>query len=116
MFADFRLMIGFATIRKEGFPEEWLDQQRWRTLIGEFPELRPMEFLAAGSDYAPTPDSAELIENGQTIGAFIWENGQIYVDGPYSMFPLAKCIADILDASVYDDAGDEMFETPADDE
>jgi hypothetical protein len=105
-------MIGFATIRKEGFPKEWLDQQRWHSLIGEFPELRRIDFLIIGSERIPTPDSAELIEHGTVVGAFIWDNGQIYIDGPYSMFPLAKGIADILDASVYDDVGDEIFEMP----
>jgi hypothetical protein len=107
-------MIGFATIRKDDFPKHWLDQQRWRSLIGEFPELRRMEFLAVDSERIP--DSAELLENGEVVGAFIWDNGQIWVDGPYSMFPLAKGIAEILDASVYDDVGDEMVEAPAEDE
>lgn len=51
-------MIGFVTIRKEGFPKQWLDQQRWRSLIGEFPELRRMEFLVVGSEGIPTLDSA----------------------------------------------------------
>jgi hypothetical protein len=106
-------MIGFATIRKDGFPKQRLDQQRWRSLIGEFPELRPMEFLTVGSDRIPAPDSAELLEDGDVVGVFIWDGGQIYVDGPYSMFPLAKGIADILDGGVYDDAGDEMLEMPA---
>ncbi len=101
-------MIGFATIRKE----ERLDQQRWRSLIGEFPELRRTEFIAAGSDRIPAPDSAELLEDGEVVGVFIWDAGQIYVDGPYSMFSLARCIADILDAGVYDDAGDEILEMP----
>lgn len=110
------LMIGFATIRKESFPQDWLDQQRWRSLIGEFPELRHMEFLSVGSERIPAPDSAELVEDGTAVGAFIWADGQIYVDGPYSMFPLAKGIADILDASVYDDVGDEILEMPAEDE
>ena len=109
-------MIGFATIRKEGFPKQWLDQKRWRSLIGEFPELRCVGFLAVGPDRIPTPDSAELMEHGAVVGAFIWDNGQIYVDGPYSMFPLAKIIADILDASVYDDVGDEMIEMPVEDD
>lgn len=105
-------MIGFAAIRKEDFPRERLDQQRWRSLIGEFPELRRKEFVLVGSQQMATPDSAELVDGNQIIGSFIWDNGQIYVDGPYSMFPLAKCIADILDAGVYDDAGDEIFDLP----
>jgi hypothetical protein len=83
-------MIGFATIRKEGFPKQRLDQQRWRSLIGEFPELRRIQFIAVGSERVAAPDSAELIEDGAAVGAFIWDNGQIYVDGPYSIFPLAK--------------------------
>ena len=109
-------MIGFATIRKDGFPKERLDQQRWHSLIGEFPELRRMEFLTAGSERIPAPDSAHLVEDGKVTGAFIWDNGQIYVDGPHSMFPLAKGIAEILDASVYDDAGDEIVEIPTNDD
>jgi hypothetical protein len=105
-------MIGFATIRKEEFPKQRLDQQRWRSLIGEFPELRRLEFVSVGSRQIATPDSAELLDGDQVVGSFIWESGQIYVDGPYSMFPLAKCIADILDAGVYDDAGDEILDVP----
>ena len=57
-------MIGFATIRKEGFPKQWVDRQRWRSLIGEFPELRRMEFLAVGAERIPAPDSAELMVEG----------------------------------------------------
>jgi hypothetical protein len=106
-------MLGFATIRKDGFPKVALDRQRWRSLIGELPELRRLEFLTVGSERYPAPDSAELVEDGKVIGNFIWENGQIYVDGPYSMFPLAKGIADILDAYVFDDTGEEMLETPS---
>jgi hypothetical protein len=106
-------MIGFASIRKEGFPKQRLDQQRWRSLIGEFPELRRIEFLTSGADRIPAPDSAELMAEGEVVGAFIWDNGQIYVDGPYSMFPLAKGIADILDVGIYDECGDEMLESPA---
>jgi len=87
-------MIGFATIRKEGFPKRQLDQQRWRSLVGEFPELRRMDFLAVGSERIPAPDSAELVEDDRVVGAFIWDNGQVYVDGPYTMFPLAKGITD----------------------
>lgn len=108
-------MIGFATIRKEEFPDEHLDCERWRSLIGEFPELRRVDVLTLASSVYDVPDSAELLdEAGGRVGMFIWENGQIYVDGPYSMFPLAKCIADILDAYVFDDAGDEMVEVPED--
>ena len=105
-------MLGFATIRKDGFPKESLDRERWRSLIGEFPELRRMEFLNVGTERYRVPDSAELVEDGTAIGAFIWEKGQIYVDGPYSMFPLAKGIADILDAGVFDDEGNEMLQQP----
>ena len=105
-------MLGFATIRKDSFPKEALDRQRWRSLIGEFPELRRLEFLKIGSESYPAPDSAELIKDGEVVGLFVWENGQIYVDGPYSMFPLAKGIAEILDARVFDDTGEEMLETP----
>jgi len=38
-------MFGFATIRKEEFPNQQLDRVRWRSLIGEFPELRRIDFL-----------------------------------------------------------------------
>src|SRR5688500_11491179 len=98
-------MLGFATIRNDDFPRKWLDRQRWSSLIGEFPELRRIEFLELGSKTYPAPDSAEFLEDGKVVGRFIWENGQIYVDGPYSMFPLAKGIAEILDAAVFDDTG-----------
>ena len=105
-------MFGFATIRKEEFPNQQLDRVRWRSLIGEFPELRRIDFLDLFDGRYQVPDSAELIENGQKVGLFLWENGQIYVDGPYSMFPLAKSIAEILDARVFDSYGDEMIEAP----
>ena len=83
------------------------------SLIGEFPELRRIDSLSVGSRVLRIPDSAELVdESGKAIGVFVWENGQIYVDGPYSMFSVAKCIADILDAYVFDDAGDELMEVP----
>src|SRR5262245_33463674 len=101
-------MLGFATIRKDSFPNESLDRDRWRRLIGEFPELRGLDRL---NGYE-VPDSAQWIEHGKVAGAFIWEKGQIYVDGPYSMFALAKRIADVLDARVIDDLGDEMLEAP----
>ena len=108
-------MLGFASIRKDGFPDERLDQQRWRSLIGEFPELRKTESLTVGTEKFIAPDSAELVDDaGLRVGVFIWENGQIFVDGPYSMFPLAKGIAEILDAYVFDDSGDEMVEVPED--
>jgi hypothetical protein len=108
-------MLGFATIRKDGFPKEWLDQQRWRSLIGEFPELKRIETISIGPQTHLVPESAEMVdEAGQRIGVFLWENGQIYVDGPFSMFPLAKGIAEILDAYVFNDAGDEMLEVPED--
>jgi hypothetical protein len=108
-------VLGFATIRKQDFPNDPLDQVRWRSLIGEFPELRRIDSLTLGGQEYATPDSAELIdETGKPIGLFVWENGQIYVDGPYSVFPLAKGIAEILEACVFDDAGDEMVEAPED--
>ncbi len=56
-----------------------------------------------------------MVQDGVAVGFFIFEQGQIYVDGPYSMFDLANCIADILDAKVFDDAGDELVEVPHDD-
>jgi hypothetical protein len=56
------------------------------------------------------------MEGDEVVGCFIWDNGQIYVDGPYSMFPLAKAIAEILDANVYDDCGDEIVEMPPEEE
>jgi hypothetical protein len=105
-------MLGFATIRKDDFPKEWLDRDRWRSLIGEFPELRRKDHMLIGGERYEVPDSAEFLENGEVVGAFIWENGQIYVDGPGSMFSLAKAIADILDARVLDDDGNEMLEPP----
>ena len=105
-------MFGFATIRKEGFPNQQLDRVRWRSLIGEFPELRRIDFLDLYDGRYEVPDSAELIENGKKVGLFLWENGQIYVDGPYSMFALAKGIAGILDAKVFDSYGDEMIVAP----
>jgi hypothetical protein len=108
-------MLGFATIRKDGFPDEHLDQERWRSLIGEFPELRRIDSISVAGERHATPDSAEVVDDaGQRVGFFVWDQGQIYVDGPYSMFPFAKCIADILDAFVIDDSGDEMVEVPED--
>lgn len=105
-------MLGFATIRKDGFPTESLDRDRWRSLIGEFPELRRINSLRVGSQQYAVPDSADYLENGAVVGSFIWESGQIYVDGPASMFSLAKGIAEILEARIFDNAGDEMLEPP----
>lgn len=109
-------MLGFATIRKDGFPDEQLDRKRWLALIGEFPELRRVDTLTLGSERYDITGSAELLQDGERIGMFIWERGQIYVDGPYSMIELARTIAEILDAQVFDDAGDEMLEVPVDNE
>ncbi|PWU19004.1 MAG: hypothetical protein C5B50_07615 [Verrucomicrobia bacterium] len=107
-------MLGFAVIRKEGFPKESLDRDRWRSLITEFPELKRIDSVELGGQPYPVPDSAELLEEGKVVGGFIWEKGQIYVDGPRSMFPLAKGIAEILEAGVFDKYGDEIIELPED--
>ena len=108
-------MLGFAAIRKPGFPGEHLDRVRWRSLIGEFPELRRIESMTVGGRIYPIPDSAEVIDgDGNPTGVFVWESGQIYVDGPYSMIQLARGIAEILDAYVVDDAGDEIMAVPDD--
>ena len=109
-------MLGFAAIRKDGFPDEQLDRKRWLALIGEFTELRRVDTLTVGSERYDYSGSAELLRNGERVGMFIWERGQVCVDGPYSMFTLAQTIAEILDARVFDVAGDEMLEVPADDE
>ncbi len=99
-------MIGFATIRKDNFPREHLDRIRWIALIGEFHELRPIDPMVVDGSHYDITGSAEWTGEDGSPGMFIYEAGQIYVDGPNSMFPLAQCIADI------DDAGDEMLEPP----
>lgn len=104
-------MLGFAAIRMPGYPGEHLDRVRWRSLIGEFPELRRIDSMTIGDRIYPVPDSAEMIDgDGNWTGVFVWQGGQIYVDGPHSMLPLARGIAEILDAYVVDDAGDEIME------
>lgn len=109
-------MLGFAAIRKSGFPDDHLDRVRWRSLIGEFPELRRVESVTVSGRDIAVPDSAELVdESGQRVGLFVWEGGQIYVDGAPSILYLAKGIAEILDAEVYDDTGDEITEAPEED-
>ena len=66
-------MFGFATIRKNGFPDEWLERDRWRSLTREFPELRRKELLRVGSQQLQVPDRAEYLEDGEAVGAFTEE-------------------------------------------
>ena len=61
-------------------------------------------------------NGAELIRDGSRVGLFVWQNGKICVDGPYSMFPMAQRIARALGARVFDDdTGDELLEVPDED-
>ena len=111
---------GFAFIRKEKFPDELLDRQRWLGLINEIPELRLVETVEGinpltRSKMIMRVDGAELICQGTRVGLFVWRNGEIAVDGLYSMFPMAQRIAQELGARVVDDAGDELLNVPDDD-
>ena len=114
------MSCGFAAIRKEKFPDELLDQQRWFSLISEIPELRRVDTvegrnpLTKGKMLIPV-NGAELIRDGARVGLFVWQRGKICVDGPYSMFPMAQRIAQALEARVFDDdTGEELLEVPDD--
>jgi hypothetical protein len=107
--------FGFASIQKENFPDELIDKQRWFRLVGQIPELRPIDVLHlqnpfTGERISVQVDGAELIRDGQREGVFLWEKGEIFVDGPESMLPWAQRIARALGARVFDDIGDEFFE------
>jgi hypothetical protein len=104
-------MFGFAVIRKPRFPEESLDVNKWRRFIRDTRELRPLDSLMILGQKHPIADGAELIEEGNRVGVFVWEQGQIYVDGPNSMIPIANAIAKALDANLYDDSGEPMIES-----
>jgi hypothetical protein len=114
------MSYGFASIRKEQFPQQRLDQQAWFRLIGEIPELRRVDTLEAIHPLTKSKmlfrvNGAEMIQGGARVGLFVWQDGEIRVDGPYSMFPVAQRIAQALGAQVVDDCGEELLEVPDDD-
>ena len=60
-------------------------------------------------------NGAEMIQDGARVGLFVWQDGEICVDGPYSMFQMAQHIAQALGARIVDDCGDELVKVPDDD-
>ncbi len=114
------MSYGFASIHPENFPDDRLDQQWWFALIATLPELRRIDSLEVvipflGGKVRVRVDGAELIRDGSRVGLFVWQNGKICVDGPYSMFPMAQRIAQALGARVFDDdSGEELLEVPDD--
>jgi hypothetical protein len=114
------MSYGFASIRKEKFPDELLDQQNWFQVVGEIPELRRVDTVEAihpltKSKMLMRVCGAELVKDRVRVGLFVWQNGEIFVDGPYSMFPMAQRIAQAMGARVVDDCGDELLKAPDDD-
>ena len=108
----------FANIRKEN-PDESIDQQTWSGLIGEISGLRRIDTVEGIHPLTKSKIlirliGAEMIQDGARVGLFFWQDGEICVDGPYSMFPMAQRIAQALGARVVDDSGDELLEVPDD--
>ena len=114
------MAYGFASIRKQKFPEERLDQQAWFRLIGEIPQLRRVDTIEGihpltKSKILIRVNGAEMIQDGARVGLFVWQDGQICVDGPHSMFPMAQRIAQALGAQVVDECGEELLKVPDED-
>lgn len=109
-------IVGFASIRKESFPEELIDKAQWLTLIAQIPELRLIHVRHLRDPFTGQPfllrsdATAELIQHGKSVGVFAWAEGEIWVDGTFSMLDLARRIADALGAGVVDDHGEELLD------
>jgi hypothetical protein len=76
---------GFASIRREKFPDDRLDQQQWFALIGAIPELRRVDSVEAVNPFTKSKirmhvDGAEFIRAGSRVGLFVWQDGKICVD------------------------------------
>jgi len=99
-------MTKVTVIRKQGFPNEGIEQKRWIAVIGEFPELTKIDMIKKGAKRIDT-DSSAMTSGGPSVGFFFFDSGQICVYGSPSILSLVKTVADKLDAQVFAVADDE---------